>query len=555
MGIFHRIQFCICLACLLAAGLSAQTVTPVSDQTRELKRTAHELHISVDRLKNARTALKEATDLALHRSDSSTFSQIAQNWVRIDKARAPAALEDLYGWLRTAARNAPDTPTYERCMSGAQSMLLQLATLDSDKAVSLWRTWPDPPAAPGESMANLREQVGQFEKQLAAGSSGPGMGTDWTLLKQQAANGNYRVAGSLAIQLFESGDRAEALKVVDQAMANFRQGLHDPRALSICFTFVRQLAYVDPDRYLQALNALLLSLSNQAGPNTGGTATVGSQTVQLTAAEAAVIELYPSLWQRPTLAMKTLDTIPGLRSKLNGIGGIDTIIGPSGSTNPSRSPVSGSYSFDGITRTTLYSTVNGIVSFNSPINAGPTNPGAARGSADLLYQSLHGKLAKDPASVKQKLADAAKTPDQIDVLISLANSAIQGDADLASLALEFASQRMMQVEPLSKRATIMQQLIQADQRCEGEVSAALLQEGQDLVQQLRDEQKSAAATMPRVPAPVPGRGTVADQLERAIIAERALDNFNGALNYLRLMPDDMKLQALLQIVQTLMQLY
>jgi hypothetical protein len=99
----------------------------------------------------------------------------------------------------------------------------------------------------------------------------------------------------------------------------------------------------------------------------------------------------------------------------------------------------------------------------------------------------------------------------------------------------------------------MQQLIQAYQRCEGEVNAALLQEGQDLVRQLRDEQKSAAAPKPPAPAPVPGRGTVADQLERAIIAERALDNFNGALKYLRLMPDDMKLQALLQIVQTLIQ--
>jgi hypothetical protein len=99
----------------------------------------------------------------------------------------------------------------------------------------------------------------------------------------------------------------------------------------------------------------------------------------------------------------------------------------------------------------------------------------------------------------------------------------------------------------------MQQLIQAYQRCEGEVSAALLQEGQVLVQQLRDEQKSAAAPMPRAPVPVPGRGTVADQLERAIIAERALDNFNEALKYLRLMPDDLKLQAWLQIVQILTQ--
>jgi CO dehydrogenase/acetyl-CoA synthase delta subunit len=78
--------------------------------------------------------------------------------------------------------------------------------------------------------------------------------------------------------------------------------------------------------------------------------------------------------------------------------------------NPSQNPVSVSYSIDGITKTTLYRTVNGNFSFNVPINATPTNPGAARESGMLLYQSLHGKLAKDPASVKQKLADVALPP-------------------------------------------------------------------------------------------------------------------------------------------------
>jgi hypothetical protein len=537
----------------LATASSAQTVAPVRDQTRELKRTAHLLHTTVDRLKNARAALKEATDLARHSTDPSVFSQLDQDWVRIDKARAPAALEELYGWLRTTARDAPDAATYQRCMSGAQSMLLQLATLDSNKAVNLWRMWPDPPVPLGQSQASLHERAGQFEQQLAAQGSGLGMITDWTTLKEQAAKGNYRAAGSLAIQLIESGDHADALDVLDQAMTDFRQGLHDPRMLLTCFDFVRQLAYVDPERYFQALNALVVSLTSHAGSNTGGTVTVGSQTLQLTAAEAAVIELCRSLRDSPDTAMKTLDTIPGLRGKLNGIGGIDTIIGPSGPANLPQGRVSESYSIDGITKTTIYGTVNGNFSYNAPINATPTNPGAARESGMRLYQSLRGKLTKDPALVKQELADAAKTPDQIDILISLANDAFPGDADLASLTLRFASQMILQVEPLSKRATVMQQLIQAYQRCEGEVSAALLQEGQVLVQQLRDEQKSAAAPMPRAPVPVPGRGTVADQLERAIIAERALDNFNEALKYLRLMPDDLKLQAWLQIVQILTQ--
>ncbi len=417
--------------------------------------------------------------------------------------------------------------------------------------------WPDPPAALGEHLATLREQAaGQFEKQLAAGGSGrgagaPGAGIDMTSANQQAARGNYGAFTNLAMQLNQSGDRAEALKVVDQAMATFRQGSQDPQAISSYLSFVRQLPNVDPDRYLQALGGLVPSLSNQAGPNTGGTVTVGSQTLQLTAADAAAIELCRNLNGRPDLAMKTLDTVPGLKSKLNGIGGIDNIVGSADPMNSSKSPVSMSYSIDGVNKTTFTNTGNGSFSNTAPINAPPANPAAAYEAGTLLYQSLRGKLAKDPAFVKQKLADAAKTPDQIDVLINLANRASSGDPDLAALALEFASQMVMQVEPLSKRASVMQQLIQAYQRCDGEVDAALLQEGLVVVQQLRDEQNSAAAPIPAARGAVPGRGTMADQLEMAIIAELALDNFDGAMKYLRLMPDDLKLQALLRIVQTL----
>jgi hypothetical protein len=559
MKLFRGIAVCLCLACFLAAGLSAQIVAPVSDQTKELKRTAHQLRINVEHLKNARAALREATDLARHSLDSFAFSQISSDWVRIDKGRASGALEDLYGWLRTTARDAPDAQTYQRCMSGAQMMLREIATLDSEKAVSLWRMWPDPPGALGENVTSLREQAGQFERQLAAAASGRGVGAgpdgviDSTAANQQAARGNYSVASLLAMQLNQSGNRAEALKVVDQTMATFRQGAQDPRAISSYLSFVRQLPNVDPDRYLQALGALVPSLSNQAGSNTGGSITVGSQTLQLTAADAAAIELCRNLNGHPDLAMKTLDTVPGLKSKLNGIGGIDNVVGPWGPMNPAKSPVSMSYSIDGVSKTTFSNTANGTISSTTPINAPTTNLAASRESGTLLYQSLRGKLAKDPTFVKQQLADAARTPDQIDVLINLANYATSGDPDLASLALEYASQMVMQVEPLSKRSSVMQQLIQAYQRCDGEVDAALLQEGLVVVQQLRDEQNSAAAPMPPARGPMPGRGTMADQLEMAIVAELALDNFDGAMKYLRLMTDDLRLQALLRIVQTLMQ--
>lgn len=545
----------LCLACFWGVSSFGQTVAPIGDPAREMKRTAHQLHISVERLRNAREVLNEATVLARHSSDSQTFSQLAQDWVRINRVGAPAALEDLYGWLRTTARDAQDGQTYQRCLSAAQSMLRMLATEDSDKAVSLWRLWPDPPTALGPELAKMREQVAaQFEKQLAGGTSGPGTQIDLTSLREQVAKGDYNSAGILAMQLNQYGNHTEALKAVDQALASFQQGSQDPRVISSYFGFVRQLSGVDSDRYLQGLNALMPSLNNQAIPGTGGTLAIGNQTLQLTAAEAAVVDLCRSLNGRPDLAMKTLGTVPGLKAKLDGIGGIDAFVSTYGPTSySSKSQVSFSYSIDGV-RKTVFNSSNGSSSTSTlPINATAPPPVSPFQSSTLLYQSLRGKLAKDPAFVKQKLAEAASTPDQIDVLINLVNYASFNDGDLAALALDMASGMVMRVEPLSKRASVIENLIQAYQRSEGEVDAGLMQVAMSVVQQLREEQSNTPIPPPGARGPVSSRGTMADQLETAIIAELALDNFDGAMKYLRLMSDEQRLQALLHIIQTLLQ--
>ncbi len=552
----RNLVICICLASFLTVGLYGQTVAPVADPTRELKRTAHQLRITVDRLKNARQALSEATELARHSSDLQSFSSISQNWVRINKTKAADALEDLYGWLKTTARDAQDIPTYQRCRSSAQMLLRSIATLDSDRAVSLWRTWPDPPAALGPAVANLREQsAAEFEQQLAAGVSGPGMGMNLAAMSQQAAKGDYNAAGMMVMQLNQSGNHAEALRVADQTIASFRQGTPDPRSISGYLGFVRNLPDVDPERYMNALSSLMPSLNNPSIQGAGGTLTVGNQTVQLTAADGAVIELCRALNGRPDLAMRTLGVVPGLKAKLDGVGGIDTIVGPSGPNSASRPQISMSYSIDGQRKTTFSAIGGGTSTFTGPMNM-PAPPGSTMQSAGLLFQTLRGKLAKDPALVQQKLGELARNPDQIDSLINLANYASSIDPDLASLALDYASRLIMQVEPLTKRATTMQSLIQGYQRCNGEADGNLLQQAMVVVQQLRDEESSRPAVMPSARGPVGvTRYSPADQLEAAVIGELALDNFNGAMKYIRLMPDDQKVQALLRVVQTLIQPY
>ncbi|MBZ5499230.1 MAG: hypothetical protein LAP85_22760 [Acidobacteriia bacterium] len=529
----------LCLTGLLVPSLSGQgRVVAIDSQAKDLKRTAHQLRVSVEQLKNARTALQEATDLARRSQDPSAFSQLSQSWIRLNRTKAPAAIEDLYGWLRSSARDASDLQTYQRCTSGAQSLLRSLAQSDSEQAIVLWRQWPDPPSSLGPDAKRIQEQNDkQFVNQLAMQTTVQNPEQALTLLREQAAQGSdYATNGRLAAQFSQSGNRPEALRIVDQALADFRQHEPDARGLSSYLGFVRMLPNIDPNRYMQALNQLVPSLQKQVTPNAGGTVTIGDQSLQLTPAEAAVVDICRSLMGRPDLTMKTLDAIPGLRNKLDRVGGIDGILNPVRGTQDA---VTLSYSLDGRGTSRITS------------SSGLTSPGAD------LYQSLRGKLTKDPAFVSQKLAEAATSPDRINELITLATRANLEDPDLASMALDSASQLVMKVEPLQRRSSTIQNLLRTYRNCEGEVSADLLQKGLLVVQQLREEEKDKAAMNPPPTGPAGMRigASAADQLEMALVAELALDNFDGALRYVRLMPDDMRLQALLRIVQSLSQSY
>jgi hypothetical protein len=248
--------------------------------------------------------------------------------------------------------------------------------------------------------------------------------------------------------------------------------------------------------------------------------------------------------------MRTLNSIPGLKSKLDRVGGIDGIVGPRDRFQP---PLSMNYSIDGRSRPAFNSSGSGS-SLSSVGGSGPAGSGPP--SIADLYESVRGKLAQDPAMVRKKLDDASRSPEQIDALIMLGSRAAYQEPDLASLALEAATKLIPQVEPLQKRASVFQSLMRAAHTCDGEVDGELLQQGLDIVRQLREEEAARASASPASGPTPPGRMTgLADQLEMAIVAELALQNFSGAMRYVRLMPEEMKLQALLRIVQTLVQSY
>ena len=143
-------------------------VAVVAPGSRELKRAAHRLRVTPERLQNMRVALREATEVA-RRIDPATapmIGPIAHSWVQINRPEAKPNLEELYRELRMAAGNAEDARGYQSATQGAQALASAYSQIDFDRAQELIRTWPSPPSKAGEAgEAARREMESRFRQQ------------------------------------------------------------------------------------------------------------------------------------------------------------------------------------------------------------------------------------------------------------------------------------------------------------------------------------------------------------------------------------------------------
>jgi hypothetical protein len=81
------------------------------------------------------------------------------------------------------------------------------------------------------------------------------------------------------------------------------------------------------------------------------------------------------------------------------------------------------------------------------------------------------------------------------------------------------------------------QMLRASRRCDGEVDPDLIKEGFALVAQIRDEE----ADQEKQAGPRSGSvRSAADRLERALISELAIDDFERAIRYVHTMPEGQK---------------
>ncbi|HEY3132856.1 MAG TPA: hypothetical protein VGL91_25615 [Acidobacteriota bacterium] len=490
-------------------------VTSIGD--RDLKRTAHRLRISTSQLKHARQALQEATSLAgrVNGNDYWQLGQLGQLWIQLDRSKAAGAIESIFGDLRSAAAGAPDDGAYQQACNVAQGVVSALLQIDLKRAQQLAQQWPSPPArlgAPAQAAyKNFQKGLESFYLNRLALEDPDGVPA---ALADPRSQPGYSVRAQLVSQLLGRNRKEQALKIVDDTVMQFAQSNSDSASFQDFAQFVQQLSWSTPDQFERAFSMMLSHLDDPPQPGEQDfRIPVGSHTIELTARESAVLNVFRSMCARPEMTARVLDQVPGLRGKLNPIGGVDYYLNPQ-----------------------LW-----------PVKEQPAAKDPYRLSQDWANQA-RGKASRNPSLLYEKLAELPDAFARVNALITLAQQTAYEDPDFSYQVLQSATPLFPQIESLEQRAQLLQQLMMAYQNLEGEVDAAVLHEGFALLDQLRknENEKNALKDKPR------SGGSPADQFELALTAQWARSDFEGALRRLNSTADDgFRFRALVGIAQAL----
>jgi hypothetical protein len=519
----------LCLATLYGILLAASVmhaqqpkVVVVNSDSKDLKRTAYRLRIPAERLKNARQALQEATDLArrVRLLDPGSSSQLGNFWVMLYRTKAKASIDGLVSSLKTTALETREANEYILATLAVGPLLAALAQVDQEEALQQAKRWPEPSESLGEA---AQKSQSEMEKQfrLEAARRIARRDPEAALKLWSGVGGTDQVDFSLRAWIAESmvraGRKDDAVKLMDQTVSDLASADVSQIEPSDLTDLTQTLVRVVPNRFPEAFRLMVTSSANMPA---GGAPSVkiGNEVVFLDNSEAVALNLLKDIQQRPTLVTELMDTLPELKSKLEPVGGIDGIL--------SGGPVELSYGSQGaLEKTTFY------------------GPEASYGD-QLLYAQLHGA---DSETVREKLSGLAASPSQIYDLFNLAVSVAVEDPDLSSGALEQARKLIARIEPLSARVPLFAQLLRVSRRCDGEVDPELYKQGIALVTDIRDEEANQVKQGGRSS---PSASSGADMLERTLISELAVDDFEAAVKYTKKIPEErLRLSVLLAIVE------
>jgi hypothetical protein len=496
--------------------MSPAAPIPADPPERALRRTADRLRISVERLRHARSALAEATELFL-RTDpipDASAGPLASEWLRLNPGIARERVEAMVGALGRAAESSVDARAYARFTSSARTLLVRLADLDAVRAADLLRSWPAPGAALGESAAAARANLEMTFREQTMMHSGAAQAAPPATPEPVAASRrpSYSARAQVAEQWKAAGRTEEASRLIAESIADFENRKPDPQLVNDFGTFIQHIVR-QPDLALDAVQAL--ARVARAAPTDHGFAGeigVGDQRVAVTGFEGNLFRVLKNVYRQPELAAKMLALFPELKAKLATVGGLDNLLDPDESTG-------------------------GWVTVKYNGGGGGWGVGRLPFPGKGLAGELRGKALSNPSTARERLREEFATPDRLEALLEFALHAGDQDADLGSIALEVARDLVRRV-PLERRGAAFIRLAETWRQLEGSVEADLIREGFDLAAELRQTS----------PSPT-GSG---QSLEDFLVAFSALDDYDSAARRIRLLPDGArKLRAWLQVIRRL----
>jgi hypothetical protein len=507
--------------------------------------------VTPDQLREAQTALQEATQVAGRAPDPAVISEFVQLWFRMDRAKAPEAVEGVYSLLRAAAAEAQILAVYQKFTNSAHALLSSYASIDPQRVAALAPGWPDPAAVLGQAAQVWYAQAkSHFNSivapELAAGAPRQAL----NMLGDPSSGGtvDYAANGRMLMKLNMSGQKDEALKLADDTVAAFSRQELTNDAINRYRSFLGQLARVDADRYMRAVDQLLPMLSKLTNPRAGGVLTVGERTLELTAPETVLVSIAVNLSFNSGLAAKTLDLIPGLKRKTDDIGLIDEVL----NRHPA-SPYNLTYSFDGVSGGGGGTMPQGGPGSEKYLGLRGRPSGAAPRGQPMPSLVLQGQPAPStPASVPVS-AEMQKMNQEMMLLIGQAKKAGESDPAQAAQILQKAVDLVKQFEPLTRRAVSLQEVMSAYRDILGKPNPELIKEGFTLLSALAEQEKRLPFQPGMITLGSASRttGSRAIDVEASLVSDLAMYSFDEAIHYVRSMPEDQRMICLVRIVQAL----
>jgi hypothetical protein len=525
----------------LMTGLSI-TQTYAASTTREVKRTARNLHITSETLLQARQLLREVTDLALQLPTLPVDQMpvLASAWMRLNAPEAATQSERLFRALRTQSESAEpsETPALQLALAGIVQLL---AYADPERAWTLFQQWPavqetsQEPANEGDS-SRLRS-AGQARRQAQAAVIAalticdPDRGT--TLLQdlQREDPNALTEQGSMMGMLLYSNPEL-SVQMAKEAMKAYKDQPLTKENVNNHINSLQRLAWAEPDMVGPAARELAQQLKTaEPASISDRPLTLRSQetSIQLDGAEPLVLNLLRSLRMQPSVAIKLLADFPSLESKLNQIGGPDVIFryGARSSSKDGRAEED---------LTPPHKRKASDDSLSSPRNFPPMDGTCPKGSKRIEQW-------------RRKLQELAAKESGFDRLIMEARNLSYNNPELAEEPLRLAQGLVDKTDSPTVKAERLVRLVEVYALLDNEIDSTLMEKAFAAVQEIT-ETPAQEPTEEHKPARPPGFDRNA-MLQMQIFSALARTDFQRALNRARTLPSDrLKLVAFMGILQS-----